>query len=214
MSIIIDPVATAGLVAREVRSGERGGEPTRIAVARRSYAAEQHDVWDAVTSAERLPRWFLPVDGDLAPGGRYQFEGNAGGTIERCEAPESFSVTWEFGGGTSWVTVTLRPHDGGTLLELVHEAPVQPEFWEQYGPGATGVGWDLTLMGLGLHLDTGAGSDPREADTWSVSPDGVAFVRAAATAWGEAAAADGDDPEAARAAAERTIAFYTTPPEA
>ncbi|WP_344006132.1 SRPBCC family protein, partial [Isoptericola halotolerans] len=186
MSITIDPVATAGLVAREVRSGERGGEPTRITVARRTYAAERDDVWDAVTSAERLPRWFLPVDGDLAPGGRYQLEGNAGGTIERCEAPESFSVTWEFGGGTSWVTVTLRPHDAGTLLELVHESPVQPEFWEQYGPGAGGVGWDLALMGLGLHLATGAAGDPREADAWSVSPDGVAFVRAAATAWGEA----------------------------
>ncbi|WP_407318013.1 SRPBCC family protein [Isoptericola halotolerans] len=213
MSIDIEPVATAGLVVREVRSGERDGEPTRIAIARRTYRAERHDVWDAVTSAERLPRWFLPVEGDLTPGGRYQLEGNAGGTVERCAAPESFSVTWEFGGSVSWLQITLAETIDGTVLELVHEAPVPPEAWE-YGPGAVGVGWDLALMGLGLHLDTGAAGDPREADAWSVSPDGVAFVRAAATAWGEAAAADGDDPESARAAAERTVAFYTTAPEA
>ena len=193
MSITIDPVATAGLVTREVRSDERDGVPTRVTVARRTYRAERHDVWDAVTSAERLPRWFLPVDGDLTPGGRYQLEGNAGGTVERCDAPESFAVTWELGGNVSWLQVTLTGSADGTVLELVHEAPVQPEFWEQYGPGAVGVGWDLALMGLGLHLDTGAGSDPREADAWSTSPDGVAFVRAAA---------------------ERTVAFYTTPPEA
>ena len=31
----------------------------------------------------------------------------------------------------------------------------------------------------------------------------------AATGWGEAAAATGDDPDAARAAAARTAAFYT-----
>jgi hypothetical protein len=32
--------------------------------------------------------------------------------------------------------------------------------------------------------------------------------------WAQAAIDDGDDPEQARAAAERTVAFYTTPPEA
>ena len=34
-----------------------------------AYAAAIEDVWDACTSAERIPRWFLPVSGELKPGG-------------------------------------------------------------------------------------------------------------------------------------------------
>ncbi len=214
MSIMIDPAETAGLVTREVRSGERDGAPTRIAVARRRYAAERADVWDAVTSPERLPRWFMPVSGDLSVGGRYQLEGNAGGTVEECAAPERFAVTWELAGNVSWLEVRLTETDGGTTLELVHESPVEREFAERFGPGAVGVGWDLALMGLGLHLETDQPVDPAEGEAWTLSPDGVEFVRRASTGWAEAAVADGDDPATAHAAAGRTLAFYTTAPEA
>jgi len=215
MTITIDPVATAGLVTREIRTGERDGAPTKIAVARRAYPTDRADLWDAVTSAERIPRWFLPVSGDLAVGGRYQLEGNAGGTVQRCDAPESFAVTWEFGGSVSWLTVALTEDGEGTVLELVHEAVVPRELWDQYGPGATGVGWDLGLVGLGLHVaDPDAPFDPKAAEAWSLSPEGVEFARLAATGWADAAIAAGDDPDAARAAAERTLAFYTTVPEA
>lgn len=210
----IDPVTAAGLVDREVRTGTREGIPTRSTIARRTYAAHRDDLWEAVTSADRLPRWFLPITGELRPGGRYQLEGNAGGTIEACDPPSSFSMTWEYGGEVSWVHVALSPAgDAGTTLELVHEAPVgDPAFWEQYGPGAAGVGWDLGLLGLGLHLDTGAELDASQAE-WPTSPEGTAFVGHAAEDWARAAVADGDDPAAARAAAERTVGFYTVPPE-
>jgi uncharacterized protein YndB with AHSA1/START domain len=213
MTTVIDPAATAGLVTREVRDSTRDGVPTKVAVARRTYGTERADLWDALTSADRLPRWFLPVSGDLTVGGRYQLEGNAGGTVERCDAPESFAVTWEFGDTVSWVTVRLAPADGGTMLELVHEAPVDPDFWTQYGPGATGVGWDLSLMGLGLHLASGASLNPAEVEAWSISPEGVEFARLASTGWADAAIAAGEDADQARAAGERTLAFYTTPPE-
>src|SRR4051812_27073524 len=112
--MILDPLATAGLVTREIRSGERDGAPTKIAVARRTYGTDQADLFDALTNPERIPRWFLPVTGDLEPGGRYQTEGNAGGVIERCDAPESFAVTWEYGSMVSWLTVTLTPDADGT----------------------------------------------------------------------------------------------------
>lgn len=213
MPTAIDPAATAGLVRREVRDGSRDGAPTKVAVARRTYATERADLWDALTSAERLPRWFLPVSGDLTVGGRYQLEGNAGGTVQHCAAPEEFTVTWEFGETVSWLTVHLTPADGGTTLELVHEAPVDPDFWTQYGPGATGVGWDLSLMGLGLHLAGGATLDPEEVQAWSLSPEGVEFARLASTAWADASIAAGEDADQARAAGERTLAFYTTAPE-
>ena len=211
--IVNDPVATAGLVAREVRSGSRDGAPTRIAVARRIYATDREDLWNALTDPERIPRWFLPVTGDLRVGGRYQTEGNAGGVVERCEEPSVLAVTWEMGPVVSWLQVTLTPSPDGTVLELVHEAPVDPDFWDQFGPGAVGIGWDLALMGLGLHLDSGEPVDASAAEAWTLSADGVAFVRAAAQDWAEAAARDGDDHAAAHEAAERTVAFYTQVPE-
>ncbi|HEX6195020.1 MAG TPA: SRPBCC family protein [Jiangellaceae bacterium] len=209
----IDAIATAELVTREIRNGERDGAPTKIAVARRTYPTDQADLWDALTNRERLPRWFLPVSGDLEVGGRYQLEGNAGGVVERCEEPKSFAVTWEFGDMMSWLEVSLYPAEKGTLLELAHEAHVDPEMWEQFGPGAVGLGWDLALMGLGLHLESGAPVDKDEALAFPVSPDGVTFVRRAAAVWADAAVAAGDERGQADAAAERAVGFYTTPPE-
>lgn len=206
-----DP-ASAGLIVRAVRTGSRDGKPTRIAVARRAYPTDQADLWSALTDRERIPRWFLPVSGDLHVGGRYQTEGNAGGIVEACDAPERFAVTWEFGGQVSWLEVRLAPADDGTTLELVHEAVVDPDFWQQFGPGAVGVGWDLGLLGLAEHLASGEAVDPAAAEAWTLSPAGIEFVTISATGWADAAAADGDEPIAAREAAGRTIAFYTVPP--
>jgi uncharacterized protein YndB with AHSA1/START domain len=213
--MVLNPVTTAGLVTREVRTSSRDGLPTKVVVASRTYGTEQADLWDALTNIERIPRWFLPISGDLRTGGRYQFEGNAGGVIERCEKPEMVAVTWEYGGQMSWLQITLTPTLQGTTLQLDHEAPIEdPTFWNQFGPGAVGVGWDLGLMGLGLHLDSGATMDPKATEDWTTSPEGIEFVRHAATGWADAAVADGDEPGPAHEAAERTIAFYTVPPDA
>ena len=209
----IDPMTTAGLVTREVRTGERDGSVTRITVARRTYGTDQGHLWHAITDPERLPRWFLPISGELRLGGRYQLEGNAGGTIETCDEPDHLAVTWEYAEQVSWVDITLTPGPDGTTLELAHEAPLDPEFWAQFGPGAAGVGWDLGLLGLGLHLESDEPVDPARAQAWTLSPPGVEFVRHAATGWAGAAADDGDAPAAARNAAERTVAFYTTLPD-
>lgn len=170
-------------------------------------------LWDALTSADRIRRWFLPVSGDLRVGGRYQLEGNAGGVVERCEEPESFAVTWEFGGTLSWLEVRLLPDGERTTLELAHQARADPGRWGQFGPGAVGVGWDLALMGLSRHIDSGAPVDQAEAAAFAASPDGTEFIRMAATGWAEAAVADGDEPGGARQAAARTVAFYTTAPK-
>ena len=209
----IDMVAAAGLVTREIRSGSRDGAPTRITVARRTYPTDRADLWDAVTNPERLPRWFVPVHGELRVGGRYQVEGNAAGLIERCEEPECFATTWEFGDMVSWLEVVLTPDGDSTVLELRHEAHVDPYLWGQFGPGAVGVGWDLALTGLGLHLESGAPVDPEVAASFTLTPDGLEFVRRAAADWADAAVRGGDQAGAAHEAAARTVAFYTTPPE-
>lgn len=213
MSLTSDPIGDAGLVARELRAGERGGAPTRILVARREYPTDPADLWSALTDPERIPRWFLPISGDLEPGGRYAIEGNASGTVESCDAPRAFALTWEMMGQVSWVEVALTPTAGGTTLELVHEAHVLEEFWPVYGPGAVGIGWDGALLGLGLHLATGEAADPAAAAEFPFTDEGRAFHRAAADGWTDAAIAAGEDADVMRAAGDGAYAFYTTPPE-
>jgi uncharacterized protein YndB with AHSA1/START domain len=206
----IDIAATLGAVVREVSSREHAGRMARVILATRTYDTGIDDLWDALTSAERIKRWFLPISGDLRLGGRYQLEGNAGGEIVRCEPPRILGVTWACGGDPSWVTVTLAEDPtGGTRLELEHVAHVPEERWKQYGPGAVGVGWDGALMGLGRYLQTGAANDPQAALAWMTSLQGKDFYRRASEAWCAASIASGAEPAAARAAAAATTAFYT-----
>ena len=202
-------VQAVGAVDRRVYSAERDGVAVKVVEASRTYRAEMADVWDACTSAERLPRWFLPISGDLRPGGRFQFEGNAGGAIQRCESPSLLAVTWEYGGEISWVEVRLGGSQEGTVLQLTHTAAVDAERWKEFGPGAVGVGWDTALYGLGLHLESGESIDPAEAQAWMTSPEGIDFLTAASGEWGKASVAAGEAPEAAEAAAARTTAAYT-----
>jgi uncharacterized protein YndB with AHSA1/START domain len=209
-----DPAAALGAVVREVSAREYQGRPARAVIATRSYDTDMDDLWDALTNAERIPRWFLPISGDLRLGGRYQFQGNAGGEITRCEPPQLLAVTWEMGGGVSWVTVTLAGNpSGGTRLELEHLAHVEGDLWDRFGPGAVGVGWELALMGLERHFATRASVDPAAAMAWSASEEGKSFIRASSAAWGKASIAAGTDEAAALAAAARTTAFYTGEPE-
>lgn len=206
----IDIAATLGAVVREVASREHEGRMARVIVAARTYDTAIDDLWDALTNAERIPRWFLPVLGDLHLGGRYQLQGNAGGEITACEPPRHLAVTWEFGGQVSWVAVRLAEQaPDATRLELEHMAHVDDNWWDEFGPGAAGVGWDLALMGLAQHLQTGATVDRQAAMAWPTSPEGKAFVRASSNGWAQASAAAGTDVAAAQGAADRTTAFYT-----
>lgn len=214
---MVDVNAQVTAVAREVRAAEHEGEETRIQTLSQVYPSPIDDVWDAVTSSERIPRWFMPIEGDLRLGGRYQLQGNAGGEVLDCEPPSGgtagYRATWEFGGGVTWLRVRLvAVGEDSTRLELEHTAraaDIPPGFWEQFGPGATGVGWDGGLLGLALHLGTGESLPPEEAAAWAFTDEGRAFYRAAADAWGAAHAASGEDPEAAARAADATYAFYT-----
>jgi uncharacterized protein YndB with AHSA1/START domain len=207
-----DVIRTIGAVTRAVTNRERDGRPARAVVASRDYDTTPDDVWDAITNPERIPRWFLPVTGDLRLGGRYQLQGNASGEITRCEPPRHLALTWEFAGDVSWVTVELTEANGRTHLELEHIAYVDDARWNQYGPGAVGVGWDMTLMGLGRYLAGGAAVDPKEAMAWLGSADGKAFVRASSEDWCRAAIASGADEAVAKASAQRTLAAYTGTP--
>lgn len=201
-----------GAEFRRVEDREHLGKPAIVAILARTYDTTVEDLWDALTTPERLARWFTPVEGDLKLGGRYQLKGNAGGTITRCDRPEALDLTWEMGGGTSWVNVRLAP-DGRrarlTLEHVAHRDGIGKEHLEKFGPGAVGIGWDLALHGLGWHVGGAGPVDHAAAEAWMGSDEGKAFCRASGAAWGEAHAASGEDPDEARAKAARTIAFYT-----
>lgn len=205
-----DLTSALGLVTRSVETVDVDGRPSRRSVLTRVFPTDAADLWDAVTNPERVPRWFLPLTGDLRLGGRYQLEGNAGGEVLTCEPPHLLRLTWEFGGGEpTWVRVSLTEHPDGTRLELEHSGHVPEEMWEQFGPSATGLGWDLALLGLGLHVDSGEALDMAEVGEWMQSPHGLAFLEGSAASWRDADVADGTDPEAAVARTARTIAVYT-----
>ena len=168
------------------------GEARTVTISQ-SYAADQADVVGRDHQRRAHPPLVPARHGRPAPGGRYQLEGNAGGTIETCDPPNGFTATWEYGGEVSWIEVRLTEEAlTGTRFELEHIAHADDEQWTEFGPGAVGVGWDLGIVGLGLHLVSGETVDPAEVAAWSASDDGRRFMTRSATAWGEAVAADGD----------------------
>ena len=206
------PTEAFGASFREVVGGKRDGARTYIVRASRSYPTTPADLWHALTDHERVQRWFAHVTGDFKQGGRFSIKGNADGDIVTCEPPRLLALTWEFGGNTSWVSVTIEESEEGSLLTLEHEHPTDPEsqaHWDQYGPGATGVGWELAMVGLDMHV-SGDGSSTIEAgEDWAGSAIGKATLRDWAKAWGKAHVETGTVAEVAMETAERTAAFYT-----
>lgn len=198
---------------RDVVAMEWEGRAARAVVTRRGYPTTVEDLWDAIVTPERLQRWFLPVSGELREGGRYQLEGNAGGVINRCEAPNLLAVTWEIQGGIGWVNVKLEAlGESSCVMTLEHIAHDEPEFlgfWEQFGPGSLGVGWDLGLLGLADYLRAPGKPLIEDEAAWAASEDGQEFLRIACDGWAAAEVQFGTDAAQAQQAGARTFAFYT-----
>ena len=210
---MIDIVRHIEATQREVGRATTAAGDAHVIRLRRQYAAPIDDVWDALTNPDRIGRWFLPISGDLRPGGSFQFEGNAGGRILECDRPNGLHVTWAYGEGeASDIQLRLSPVDAErTTFELEHTAVVPDGMWEQFGPGAVGVGWDGGFLGLALHLATGHTVD--DPLSWALTDEGRAFHERSSQAWGDASLAAGADPDAVARMVSNTTAFYTTAPE-
>jgi uncharacterized protein YndB with AHSA1/START domain len=184
-------------------------DETKTLLLTRHFDAETEDVWDACTTAERIGRWLQPITGDLRLGGSFQIEGNASGEVLECEPPSLLKVSWAYGGPPdSEVEVRLSAEDGGTRFELRHTAVPPPEMWARFGPGAVGVGWDLSLLGLSLHLGGGVLPDHEHLHE---SEEGRQAITRISQAWGEVFRATGVSAEQAATATEATTAFYAPP---
>jgi uncharacterized protein YndB with AHSA1/START domain len=205
----MDIARRVGAVTRAVEHRVFEGQPANVIVASRTYDTDVEDLWEAITSRERLPRWFAPVSGDFRQGGRYEITGNASGTITRCEPPRALSLTWEYAGQISWVEVRIAGTTNGRA-ELTLEHIARPDdHWTQFGPGAGGVGWDLAFFGLEKQFESDVPVDMDQAMAWMGSDEGKDFIRRSSDEWYRAAIAAGTEESVARAAANRTVAAYT-----
>jgi uncharacterized protein YndB with AHSA1/START domain len=189
---------------RTIDTGE-----AHVVTVSQSYDTDPADLWDAVTNIERIPRWFLPIAGEMKVGGSYQLEGQANGTILTCDPPKNFTATWEYGGKVSWIDVSISSEGPDRArLVLEHIVGEDDEIWREFGPGAVGMGWDSMLLGLAIHLTTGQSIDPSFGQQWTGTEDGRRFLTLSGEDWYTATVAFGADPAAARGLADRCIKAY------
>ena len=200
-------------VARKVGARVISAGDAHVVTISQSYNTDAEDLWDAVTNIERIPRWFLPVTGDLNVGGSYQLEGHAHGTILTCDPPKKFTATWEYGGNVSWIDVSISG-EGLDRVRLVIEHTIgsDDENWREFGPGAVGIGWDSMVLGLAIHLETGESIDPSFGPQWTATDDGRRFLRLSGEAWHMANVDRGEDPSRARALTDACIKAYLGEP--
>ena len=214
---MIDIVREIEAIRREVGTKTIPAGDGQTVTLTRDFDAAIEDVWDALTTPERITRWFLPIEMDARIGGRYQLTGQAGGEVLECQRPSRFKITWAYGENItpeqiSEVEVRLTAlGEGRTRLQLEHAAVTPPEMWDQFGPGAVGVGWDQGLLGLGLYLTTG--STVEDPIAWQISAEGIDYATRSSKAWGAANLAAGADPDVVERNIAATTAFYTTVPD-
>ena len=144
-------------VQRSMGNREIAEGAARTAVLRRRYDAPIDEVWNAITTPDRVDRFFLPLSGDLRAGGSFALQGQASGDILACDAPHLLRLQWTPPGDRGYsdqVEVRLTA-DGldATWLELEH-ASVADVFRNDPDTGCYGVGtgWEGPLHYLGEYL--------------------------------------------------------------
>jgi uncharacterized protein YndB with AHSA1/START domain len=179
------------------------GEEVAVLISR-TYDSVISDVWEALTDPDRVKRWFMPLSGDLRPGGNFQLEGNASGDILECDPPHLVRVT--FGGPTSIVELRLTPEDDDrTRLQMEHTVPIE---MAQSGAGAlyVGPGWDGGFVALDLYLRGEVADDPVAAAS---SPEAIELSRQSVDVWVEVIRQSGTaDPEQIESAARMSMAQF------
>nr|WP_231747442.1 SRPBCC domain-containing protein [Auraticoccus cholistanensis] len=154
--------------------------------------APVEQVWSALTTPDKIDRFFLPVGGDLREGGSYAFEGQASGRILVCRAPDLLRVEWLPPDRDEVDQVELRLSADGpdaTWLELEH-ASVADVFTtdlsgDKFSPA---IGWESPLHYLVEYL-RGALPDRPSAE-WYVFDEAeeIRLARLRAVEWAEAEA--------------------------
>jgi uncharacterized protein YndB with AHSA1/START domain len=124
----------------------------------RRYPVACEKVWRAWTEPQALSAWFGPgephsvlvAELDVRVGGRYRVrfrtqdgqEHEVGGTYEEVQPQRKLVFSWAWHTTperVSRVSVTLRPDEGGTVLDFLHERFVDAEARANHERGWTGT---------------------------------------------------------------------------
>lgn len=134
-----------------------GGNPDRpILTFERRYRTDPDDLWQAITSPDRLARWFgrldTPVPKRVGDAFRVHLGGDekdrADGVITSCRRPEHLAYEWSWQDERpSRVEVALAPDGDHTTLLLTHRL-AEREHAVGYGGG-----WEEMLGALHAQLD-------------------------------------------------------------
>jgi uncharacterized protein YndB with AHSA1/START domain len=156
MTDIKNQDASLNAVQRSVTNRQIAEGAAHAVVLRRRFDAPIQDVWAAITTSDRIDRYFLPVSGDFREGGSYAFQGQASGKILVCDAPNRLQLQWIPPDRKEADQVELRltaDGDDATWLELEH-ASIADVFHtdltgDKFSPA---IGWEGPLHFLGEYL--------------------------------------------------------------
>lgn len=205
------PAIDAVRRAVDIEQGDEAAHVTVSLTTNLSQAPVQ--LWPRLTDPAELAKWYGPVQGDLREGGSFAAPGGAHGRVLEAAAPHQLSLTWEYGNSVDALEIRLDPEDDGTTeLELTHTSDLAPEVFEEFGPGAIAVGWEIALMGLAAYTDgwhhTCQGDVPVPGPLWLASGQAAEYVRGWSIRWAAASIAAGTDEELARRGEAATARAY------
>lgn len=210
------PVDSMDAVLRSLVIDDAASTDAAVALClqmRASAPAPAGDLWPLLSTTDGLLRWYGPVAGDLRVGGRFQAPGGMSGTVVSASAPHLLELTWEYGDQADALTLSLDPDDVGQCsLRLDHQLTLPRTVFEEYGPGAVALGWEIALLGFlrqASLLSGDACAMPAPTPAWLGSEQGAQTVRGWAIRWAGAAVAAGVDEELAKLQEARTVAAYT-----
>ncbi len=123
----------------------------------RRFSVPVDELWDALTSPERLARWLAPGSVGSGTDGAVRLEFGEGGIVTgrvlHWDPPSLLEYEWRFAGETeSVVRFELSPTAEGTLLVLDHRALADPN------AAGYSAGWHAHLASLSDHLEGRDGS--------------------------------------------------------
>ena len=111
---------------------QNGGDASEPVIKEVYIAADPARVYAFLTQPENMAQWIgTEIEIDVRPGGIFRIVPNRADVIRgeyvAVEPNSRVSFTWGFEGegqgvpaGSTTVEITLRPHDGGTLVQLIH----------------------------------------------------------------------------------------------
>ena len=136
---------------REVVATMRADQGTGVVRTESRFDTSAEDLWEALTTPERLARWIGDVAGDLRPGGSFtatftsHWEGT--GVVEVCEPHRRLRTRMDGEEGQTVMEATLEEQGDGVLL-MIEERGLPLTNLSAYG-----AGWQVHVEDLGHHLD-------------------------------------------------------------